>query len=211
MDRDHHDIFMSVKGESVQWVFLCLRGHAHFIDPRIKAKYLHYRNLIEAVEARILRVRESEPRSSSVGSYPNVIVNPYYREVVTLDRTCNWADLMGTIMPVPTPRPVRPQVLLNWDILKWRREGIQIHLDDIQTLVYKDGLLTIESNQAAIDNLRSLDIEVEIIGLIHPIWVLSICPVEDEDLQIVDDMAEVTIDAPNKTPPLIIISDHSEE
>ena len=131
-------------------------GHAHFIDPRIKAKYLHFQNLVEVVEARILRVREPELRSTSVGSYPNVIVNPYYREVITLDRTCNRADLLGTIMPVPTPRLIGAEVLLNWLIPKWRWEGIQIHLNDLQTLVHEDGLLSIVSNQMAIDNLRSL-------------------------------------------------------
>jgi len=47
--------------------------------------------------------------------------------------------------------------------------------------------------------------------LVHPVRVLSIRPVEDEDLEIVDDMAKVTIDVPSKSPPPVVISDHLEE
>jgi len=49
-------------------------------------------------------------------------------------------------MLVPTTRPIGAEALLGWLIPKWKQEGIQIHLDDLQTLVYEDGLLSIVSN-----------------------------------------------------------------
>ena len=194
--------FAGVRDDDVRWMYLCTRGHAHFIDPRIKEKYSQFKNLVDVMESRLPKVKEPEPRSAEAASYANAVVNPDYREISTLDRRCNRIDLIGTLDPVVVPLPISAARFLTLFLPKLAAEGIQIHCEDIETIIHDKFMgIRVVSNQEAIDNLRQIGVNVDVVGQIQMVKVVSIRPIE-EDLGIVEDMGEVSIGRPRTPPPI---------
>ena len=154
------------------------------------------------MESHLLEVKEPEPRSAEAASYANEVVNPNFRKISTLDRRCNRLDLMGTLDPVVVPLPISAAGFLTLFLPKLAAEGVQIHCDDVEMVIHDEFMgMGVVSNQEAIDNLRRIGVNVDVVGQIQTVKVVSIRPIE-EDLGIVEDMAEVSIGRPRTPPPI---------
>jgi len=147
------------------------------------------------MEARILRVREPEPRSLYATPYANTVANPKFREIVVLDRRCNCPDLAGMTEPVIIPPPLAAAGLMTLFLPKLSIEGIQIHAEDIEILMEDDYAgRRIVSDCEAIARLQNVNIEVEIIGQHYVSRIIAIQEINENELEIVENLAEISIE-----------------